>query len=209
MDVDDRVERYLDSLVHETAAMRKVREASAAEELPHLRPASAQLLAVVARAVGARRALEVGCCLGYSALWLAEAVGPDGEVDTIEADEELARRAREHFRDARAAARVRVHVGRALDVLPVIEGAFDVCFLDADKREYVAYLEHAMRLVRPGGLIVADNALWSGRVADPVVKDADTLGVRAYNRRVANDVRLATAIVPVGDGVAVSVILPR
>lgn len=200
------MERYLDSFVRETAAMRRVREVSAAEELPFLRPASAQIVSVLARAVGARRVLEIGCCLGYSALWLAEAVGADGQVETIEADEELARRAREHFREAEVAARVRVHVGLALDVLPALEGPFDLCFLDADKREYVEYLGHALRLVRPGGAVVADNALWGGRVADAAVKDADTVGLREYNRRVGDDPRLATTIVPVGDGVAVSVI---
>lgn len=206
--MDATVASYLRSIVHEGPSQRRVREASEREGLPRLDPASAALLDVLARAVGARHVLEVGCCLGYSALWLAEAVGPDGTVETIEADADLAREARANFASAGLAARVRVHVGRALDVLPNLEGSFDLAFLDADKREYAAYLDHALRLVRSGGLIVADNALWSGRVADPAAKDADTEGIRAYLRKAAGDPRLRTAVVPVGDGVAVSVLIP-
>lgn len=195
------------ALVAEDPAKRRVREVSEREGLPRLDPSSAAFLDVLARAVDAHRVLEVGCCLGYSTLWLAEAVGEEGTVETIEIDADLARKARANFAKAGLAARVRVHVDHALNVLADLEGPFDLAFLDADKREYAAYLDHALRLVRPGGLIVADNALWGGRVADPAAKDPDTEGIRAYLRKVAEDPRLRTVVVPVGDGMAVSVVL--
>lgn len=196
----------LPSLQVEDAARRRVREDSEREGLPRLDPKSAAFVDVLARGVGAHRVLEVGCCLGYSALWFADAVGADGTVETIEADEDLARRARANFAAAGVASRVRVHVGRALDVLPDLEGPFDLAFLDADKREYTACLQHALRLVRPGGLVVADNALWGGKVADPAATDPDTEGIRAYLRAASSHPRLRTVVVPVGDGVAVSVV---
>src|SRR5919109_1261587 len=101
--------------------------------------------------------------------------------------------------------RVRSILGRALDVLPrLTDGGYDLAFLDAVKSEYPEYLEHALRLVRPGGVILADNVLWSGRVADPKVTDANTEGLREYARKIAGDPRLDSVILTIGDGLAVS-----
>ena len=97
--------------------------------------------------------------------------------------------------------RVRAILGRALDVLPRLsDGGYDLVFIDAAKHEYPQYLDHALRLVQPGGVILADNVIWSGKVADPTVTDADTEGLRAFNRRIADDERLDSVILTVGDG---------
>ncbi|HZB58797.1 MAG TPA: O-methyltransferase, partial [Actinomycetota bacterium] len=137
--------------------------------------------------------------------WIARGLVPKGILTTIEADPGHQRLAKETYEEAGVPSRIRAILGRALDVLPrLTDGGYDLAFLDAVKSEYPEYLEHALRLVRPGGVIIADNVLWSGRVADPKVTDPDTEGLRAYARRIAADDRLDSVILTVGDGLAVS-----
>ena len=171
-----------------------------------------RLLQVLATAVGARRALEVGTLYGYSAIWLARALPPGGRLLTVEADPDRAAQARRWIARAGLAATVEVRAGRALDVLPSLPRAepFDLAFLDAAKEEYPVYLDQALELVGPGGVIAADNALFSGSaegtVADGEARTPALLGVREYNRRVAADPRLVSTVLPVREGVAVSVV---
>jgi predicted O-methyltransferase YrrM len=132
-------------------------------------------------------------------------LAPDGVLTTIEADPEHQRLAKETYQDAGVASRVRAILGKALDVLPrLADKSYDLMFLDAVKAQYPEYLEHGLRLVRPGGVILADNVLWSGRVADPKVTDADTEGLRLNARRISEDERLDSVILTIGDGLAVS-----
>lgn len=159
----------------------------------------------MARAAGRKaRALDVGTNLGYSALWLCDGVGVGGRVEGIELDPTLAARAQGALDEAYPG-RARVHVGAALDVMPRLEAAsYDVVFLDAVKAEYPGYLDHALRLLQPGGVVAADNLFWHGDVWG-ARDDADTRGVREYTRRIFDDARLVSTIVPVEDGVGVSV----
>jgi predicted O-methyltransferase YrrM len=151
------------------------------------------LLELLARAVGARRVLEIGTLAGYSTAWLARAVGDGGEVVTLEADARCAGVARENL----AGLPVEILVGPALETLPRVAGPFDLVFIDADKRTNPEYLTWALELARPGALIVADNVVRGGAVLDGGDPDAD--GVRRFTELVAAEPRLrATAIQTVG-----------
>ncbi len=166
-----------------------------------------RLLQVLLTAIGARRVLEVGTLGGYSAICMARALPPGGRLLSIEIEEKHAAFARRYVDRAGLTERVEIRVGRALEVLPALDGErFDAVFLDADKEPLPNYFEWALRLVRPGGLIIGDNALWGGRVYDDADADERTRGVREFNRRMATDPRVLGIIVPTHDGVAVAVV---
>ncbi|MGH2901257.1 MAG: O-methyltransferase, partial [Solirubrobacteraceae bacterium] len=166
-----------------------------------------RLLQVLLTSINARRVLEVGTLGGYSAICMARALPPGGRLTSIEINEEHAAFARRYIARAGLADRVDVRVGRALDVLPALDGErFDAVFLDADKEPLPTYFDWALRLVRPGGLIIGDNALWGGRVYESDETDEKTKGVREFNRRMATDPRVLGIIVPTHDGVAVAVV---
>ena len=170
-------------------------------------PDEGRLLQVLLAAVGARRVLEVGTLGGYSAIWMARALPDDGSLVTIELDPGHATFARRFIARAHLDGKVDIRVGRALDVLASLDGEqFDAMFIDADKEPLSTYLEWGLRLVRRGGLIVADNALWGGKVLDERVEDDATRAIRAFNVRLAADPRLVSIVVPTHDGVAVAVV---
>ena len=166
-----------------------------------------RLLQVLLKAIKATRVLEVGTLGGYSAICMARALPAEGRLLSIEIEERHATFARRYIDRAELADRIEVRVGRALDVLPSLDGErFDAIFLDADKEPLPTYFDWALRLVRAGGLIIADNALWGGRVYDGDETDERTRGVREFNRRIATDPRVLGIIVPTHDGVAVAVV---
>ncbi|HXT17999.1 MAG TPA: O-methyltransferase [Gemmatimonadaceae bacterium] len=166
-----------------------------------------RLLQVLLTAINARRVLEVGTLGGYSAICMARALPPGGRLLSIEIEEKHAAFARRHVDRAGLTDRVEIRVGRALDVLPSLDGEkFDAMFLDADKEPLPTYFDWALRLVRPGGLVIGDNALWGGRVYETSDTDERTRGVREFNRRLATDPRVLGIIVPTHDGVAVAVV---
>jgi predicted O-methyltransferase YrrM len=209
--MEGSVVEWLRASVPETPVMQRVRRECERRGLPNVSPESGPVLALLARlgggGDGAARALEIGCLLGYSGLWILSGLRPDGRLETIEAEEEFAKAAEGTFREAGFADRVAVHRGLALDVLPRLpDAAYDLVFIDADKREYVDYLGHALRVLRPGGVAVADNVLWSGRVLDESVQDADTQGLRRYVEAATTAPNLDTVLLPVGDGLSVSVL---
>jgi predicted O-methyltransferase YrrM len=168
-----------------------------------------RLLALLVTLSGGRRVLEVGTLFGYSGVWMARALAPGGHLDTVEFTPLHARAARDWFERAGLAGSVTVHEGPALEVLPRLDGVYDLAFFDAAKAEYPAYLDHALRLVRPGGLILADNVFWNGRAARDDGGDADVRGIRDFNARIAADPRLSSTVIPVGDGLSVSVVGQR
>jgi len=165
-----------------------------------------RLLALLVTLSGRRRVLEVGTLFGYSGVWMGRALAPQGHLDTIELSPLHAQAAREWFERAGLQDRVTVHEGAALEVLAGLEPGYDLAFFDAAKAEYVAYLDHALRLVRRGGLILADNVFWNGRVVNDGDADPDVRGIRDYNARIAADPRLSSTVIPVGDGLSVSVV---
>lgn len=179
-----------------------------AEDVPiHVGADSGRLLQLLVATVGARRVLEIGTLAGYSATWMARGMPEGGHLDTIEYDRRRAERSRRWLERAGVGDRVRVIDGAALEVLPTLEPPYDLAFVDAVKTEYAAYLDHLLRLVRPGGLICADNVHWGGRVADPGVADADTDGLRAFLTRIASEPRLLSTVLGTGDGLSISLVL--
>jgi predicted O-methyltransferase YrrM len=189
----------------EDDVLRHARDRAAAGGMPPVSADSGAFLRLAARWVGAQAAVEIGSGAGYSGVWIARGLAPKGILTTIELDPDHQRLAKDTYEEAGFSSQVRSILGRALDVLPrLTDGGYDLAFLDAVKVEYPEYLEHALRLVRPGGVILADNVLWSGRVADPKVTDPATQGLREYARLVASDDRLDSVILTVGDGLAVS-----
>ena len=209
----DRFDSYVSALfAPEDPVLMTLREDADREGLPPIAisPDTGRLLQVLLRAIGARRVLEVGTLGGYSALWMARALPPDGRILTLERDAAHAAFARRHLAAAGVGDRVDVREGHALQLLPALDGEqFDLVFLDADKEPLPTYLDWALRLVRPGGAIVADNALRGGRVLDDRATDEATLAVREFNRRLATDPRLTAIVVPTHDGVAIGIVDSR
>ena len=164
-------------------------------------PEVGALLRTLVRLMQARRVLEIGTFSGYATLWMAEALPEDGRIDTIEINDEMEDLIREGFERAGLSDRIRLHIGDALDLLPTLDERYDLVFIDADKREYVAYYQSVFDLVRPGGLIVADNVLWDGKVyGEDIPRDQQTRGIMAFNDLVAGDTRVENFILPLRDG---------
>ena len=160
-------------------------------------------LALLSKLRRPRRILEVGTFTGYSALCLAEGLAPDGELHTVEGNPEVAYLAERYFREAGFSDRIHLHRGDALALIPQLPGPFDLVFLDANKQEYPAYFELVIDRLTPGGLLIADNVLWSGKVLDPA-GDADATILHAFNERLAADPRLETTLLPLRDGLLVA-----
>lgn len=181
-----------------------------AEGLPLVYADTGALLHTLARSCGAKRILEIGTAIGYSTLWMATALPPDGALISMEYDAARAARARDHFAAAGYADRISVIVGDATRFLHKVSGPFDLIFQDSDKQLYEPMLDRLVELLRPGGLLVADNILWNGEVvpgyvAEKKYSEADTAAIVSFSRRLATDPRLYTSFLQVGDGVSVSV----
>jgi predicted O-methyltransferase YrrM len=211
----DNVDRYIsDTLVRPDTALAAALEASDAAGLPAISvsPAHGKLLWLLARTIGAKRILEVGTLGGYSAIWLARGLAPGGRLVTLEALEKHAAVARKNLAGAGLSDVVEVRVGPALDTLPRLEGPFDLTFIDADKQNNAEYFRWALKLSRPGSLIVVDNVVRDGAVIDARSRDAAVRGVRRLYELIATEPRVAaTAIQTVGvkgyDGFAIALAL--
>jgi predicted O-methyltransferase YrrM len=205
------LERYAAELfVQEDPLLAELRAELEARGFPTIQvPArTGLLLSILVRACGARRVLEVGALGGYSALWMASALPAEGRLLTLEKEPEHAELAREFIERAGRAEVIEVRVGNAAELLPAIddEGRWDLVFLDADKERYGTYLKHAERLLRPGGLVVADNVFWHGKILeDPGEADESTRALQEFNRSLAGHPSFDATILPVGDGVALGV----
>jgi predicted O-methyltransferase YrrM len=200
--------------VRPDAALDAALEASDAAGLPRISvsPAHGKLLWTFARLLNARRILEIGTLGGYSTLWLARGLARDGRLITLEALEKHAKVARANIERAGLSSVVEVRVGQALATLPSLAGPFDLTFIDADKQNNADYFSWALKLSRPGGLIVVDNVVREGAVIDARSRDAAVQGVRRLNELMAKERRVAaTAIQTVGikgyDGFAVALVL--
>jgi predicted O-methyltransferase YrrM len=206
--VDDRLYAYL--LAHEPCEhlhLRTLREYT--QQMPsgrmQITPEQGHLLALLVRLVGARRVLEIGTFTGYSALAMALALPAAGRLIACDICEEWTGVARTYWRLAGVADRIDLRLAPALATLAQLEGeggldAFDLVFIDAEKTGYDAYYEAALRLVRPGGLIVLDNMLRRGRVADPCDGEADTVALRNMNTKIAADERVDRVLLPIASG---------
>jgi caffeoyl-CoA O-methyltransferase len=171
-------------------------------------PEQAALMTVLVRAIGARRALEIGTFTGYGSIAIARGLPADGRLLTLDVSEEWTAVARRYIEEAGLGERIEIRLGPALDSLREIdeEQSFDFAFVDADKAEYPDYYEECLRLLRPGGLLMLDNVFRAGQVADPAAEEDDRLrATREVNDRAAADERVVAAMVGIADGVTVAV----
>jgi predicted O-methyltransferase YrrM len=206
------VDTYINSLfAADDAVLKRALERAVRAGLPEIQisPGQGKLVYLLAKMIGARRVLEVGTLGGYSTVWLGRAVPADGELLSIELDPTHATVARETLKDAGLSGHCEVIEGKALDEMRALEPSFDLVFLDANKDGYPAYLKQAKRLVRPGGLIIADNVVREGAVLDPSKVDPNAIGAAAFNQAVAGDPDLeAIVLQQVGikghDGLAIA-----
>jgi predicted O-methyltransferase YrrM len=208
----ERLQEYLlANSLREHPALRQLREDTAG--LPgagmQIAPEQGQLMALLVELIGARRVLEIGCFTGYSALAMALALPPNSRLITLEVNPEPIEIGRRAWRAAGVAERIEVRLGLALESLDALlaedlADAFDLAFIDADKKSYDAYYERALRLVRPGGLILLDNVLWGGAVADPADHERQTVALRALNAKLHRDARISLSLLPLGDGLTVA-----
>ncbi|HEX3428974.1 MAG TPA: O-methyltransferase [Candidatus Limnocylindrales bacterium] len=190
-----------------SAALQAIETAAAPDRIPIVDRDSGRALAALA--AGRRRIIEVGTAYGYSTLWLAMGQPADGTIVTIDPDRARTDQARGWWRQAGIAdERIRVVNAKALEAFakrePALDGPFDLAFIDALKPEYEAYLEALLPRLAPGALVVADNVLWSGRVADPAVNDESTAALRAFDAAILSDARFSATILPVGDGLLIA-----
>lgn len=197
----------------ESETHRWIREEMEARGLPAIQvsPLEGRLLGLLARLVDATRVLEIGTLGGYSGLWMLSALPEEAGLVTLEREEAHAELAREAFARAGVGDRAEVRVGDAADVLEEMavggrraEATFDMAFVDADKESYPLYLDRVASLMRPGGLLTADNVFWEGKVVDRAADDAGTRAIREFNRRLAEDEAFEAAAIPIRDGLAVA-----
>jgi predicted O-methyltransferase YrrM len=170
-------------------------------------PAVGATLRFITAALGAKAVVEIGTGCGTSGIWLLRGMRHDGVLTSVDVEPEHQRLARKVFADAGFASnRFRLILGKASDVLPrLTDGGYDLVFCDADKQEYPSYLTAALRLLRPGGVVAFDNALWGGRVTDPGRTDPETSAIREVTHLVKQDERLVQLLLPVGDGLLAAV----
>lgn len=219
LDLWTAVDKYLDEqVVGEDPDLVAATEATARAGLPQISvtPTQGKLLYVLARAIGARSILELGTLAGYSTIWLGRAVAPKGKVISLELDPKHAAVARENLARAGLGSVVDVQVGAALEILPQLadEAPFDFVFIDADKPNVPEYFEWAVRLSRPGALIIVDNVVRDGKVADAGNSDPSVLGVRRLHEQLPGDDRVtATTVQTVGakghDGFTIALVNRR
>lgn len=162
-----------------------------------------ELLKLLVELSGARTILEIGAFTGYSTICLASGLPEGGHIDTLEINDELEDLMREGWEKAGVSDRISLYIGDAKATLAGLEGPYDLVFIDANKREYCDYYDLVMPLLKPGGLIIADDVLWDGKVyTEPIATDAQTEGLLAFNSRIADDPRVEVVILPFRDGIS-------
>ena len=208
----DTLYRYLvDHSVREHPALAELRAETASQKHSGMQIGSdqGQFMALLVKLIGARRCIEVGVYTGYSSLAVALALPDDGRIVACDVSEEWTTIARRYWKKAGVAHKVDLRLAPALETLDQLlakggAGGYDFAFIDADKGNYLAYYERCLKLLRPGGLIAADNTLWSGDVADPANTKPDTVALRVFNDTLHRDERVDIALLPLGDGVTLA-----
>lgn len=212
----DRLYEYLCSIsAPEPDLLRQLREETA--QMPQARmqisPDQGAFMALLIQLMGAKRTLEVGVFTGYSALCTALALPPDGLIVACDVSRKYTDVARRYWQEAGVAHKVDLRIGPALETLDALlaadqAGTFDFAFIDADKKNYDAYYERSLELLRPGGLIAIDNVLWSGRVADLDNQEEETIKIRALNTKLSQDQRITLSVVSIADGLTLALKRP-
>lgn len=204
-----RQAEYLEKLLPERdGTLRAIEDHARENRVPIVDPEVGFFLSQLVRISGARRILEVGTATGYSGLWMAKALPEGGRLVTIDIDPARIEIARGNFRAVGVLDKAQFLLGPGLEMIPKAEGPFDLVFLDAIKEEYRGYVERALPKLRAGGILVCDNLLWSGQVADRIVKEderASTLALREFNPWFVGHPQLRAQILPLGDGTGLAV----
>ncbi len=208
----DQLYNYLlASSLREPEILRRLREETA--PFPHsmmqTAPEQGQFMALLLQLIGAVNTIELGVYTGYSSLWTALALPPEGGIIACDINEEWTSMARRYWQEAGVAQKIDLRLAPAVETLDALlkegkHGSFDFVFIDADKEYYEAYYERSLELLRPGGLIAVDNVLWSGRVADPMASDEATEAIRAFNSKLRDDDRIKLSLVPIADGLTLA-----
>ena len=197
--------------LREPDVLRRLHEETARLEQAEMQiaPEQGQFMALLVELLGATRVLEIGTFTGYSALAMALALPESGRVVACDVSEEWTGVARRYWAEAGVSHKIDLRLAPALETLDALladggAGDFDFAFIDADKESYATYFERSLELVRVGGLVAIDNVLWSGKVADPGVTDADTEAIRSLNAQLKDDERVSLSLVPIGDGLTLA-----
>ncbi|MGB2086156.1 MAG: O-methyltransferase [Flavobacteriaceae bacterium] len=168
-------------------------------------PLQGRFLSLLSKLIAPNKILEIGTFTGYATLCLAEGLSKDGRLDTIDKNEELIDFQRAFFDRSPWGEQIHQLLGEAIDIIPTLEGHYDLVFLDADKKNYLNYLELILPKIKPGGLLISDNVLWSGKVLEPTQKnDLDTVVLKEFNRKLAEHPGLETVLLPLRDGLTLS-----
>ena len=201
--MDSRIEAYATDHSTEEPELLQQLALETHEQMDHPQmltgPLEGSFLHLLVLLLRARNILEIGMFTGYSALWMASALPDDGKLVTCEVNPEAEAIARRYFKESPHGAKITIQMGLALTSMRTLKEPFDLVFIDADKENYPCYYEKSMELLRPGGIIVIDNVLWSGRTLSP--QDAETRAIHEVNEQVRNDKRVDKVLVPMRDGV--------
>lgn len=199
------IEAYLQRWVPDRdAILHEMEQRAEAKHFPIVGPVVGRLLAQLTLLIGAQQILELGAGFGYSAYWFARALPTNGRVLAVERSDENARLGQEYIERGGLTPKVNFVVGDGLEVIQGLDGPFDIIFVDIEKEQYSASLPLTLPRLRPGGLLITDNMLWSGKVVDAKPRDASTRGIQEYTRLLYETPDLYTTLVPLRDGVSVS-----
>ncbi len=188
---------------HSTALSELERETNLKTLMPQMISGQLQgtFLKMISMMCRPKKILEIGTFTGYSAICMAAGLAEGGMLHTIEVDEELKDIQMRYFEKAGVQDQIQIHIGNALEIIPDLEGPFDLIFMDADKRNYPSYLDLAVKKLSIGGYLLADNVLWSGKVVAPSAKDWDAQALDKFNKMTLLDTRLENVLLPIGDGI--------
>lgn len=197
--------------LREPSILRRLREETGVDPEANMQisPEQGQFMGLLVKLIQARMVLEIGTFTGYSSLCMAMALPLHGTLITCDISDKWTAMARRYWEEAGVAGRIELHLGPALNTLDKLlaegnERKFDLVFIDADKENNLGYYEYSLKLVRPGGLILIDNILWSGKVIEPDMQDKDTIAIRSFNDYLMNDTRISLSTIPLADGLTLA-----
>jgi len=207
--LDEQVYNYLLSVsLRESKILQECRAETAKHPMARMQiaPEQGQFISFLIKLLHVKNALEIGVFTGYSSLVIAMSLPVDGHLDACDSDPEVTAIAKKYWSRANVAEKIDLHIGQAIETLDKLieenkSESYDFVFIDAHKPEYIDYYERALQLIRPGGVILVDNVLWSGNPADESIQDDDTVGIRKFNEHVKNDNRVLISMLPVADGI--------
>lgn len=205
--LSDEMHQYLmGHSVRESAVLQQLRQETASMPNSNMQiaPEQGQFMALLVKLMGVKRILEIGVFTGYSSLCMAQALPEDGHITACDISETYTNMAKRYWAKAGVEHKIRLVLAPALETLKDLEKKqeppYDMAFIDADKTNYQQYYEHSLNLLRPGGLILVDNVLWSGKVIDPAIDDEDTRAIREFNQNMMQDTRVDLSLLPIADG---------